>query len=266
LSQWKYAGRRLLLSPLKPNLWRAWIDNDISSFVVYPWLKRFMGKHFWRGANQKLRLKHFEAETLDNGQIKVISRWRVPGGKSPFSSTYMISGDGSVVIESSFTPRKELERMGLQLVLPGEFQQVEYFGLGPQETMPDRLLGAKVGRFSSKVKNLGHQYVRPQENGNRSQVRWLHISDQSGVGLSVQHAGATLFNFSAWPYSQNLLADATHIHHLYDEDLVTLNIELTQKGVGGDVPAGGVPHESFRLMPGKQLQFKILLKPFSLEI
>jgi len=266
LSQWEYAGRRLLLSPLKPNLWRAWIDNDISSFVVYPWLKRFIGKQFWRGANQKLRLKHFEAETLDNGQIKVVSRWRVPGGKSPFSSTYMISGDGSVVVESSFTPRKELERMGLQLVLPGEFQQVEYFGLGPQETMPDRLLGAKVGRFSSKVKNLGHQYVRPQENGNRSQVRWLHISDQSGVGLSVQHAGATLFNFSAWPYSQNLLADATHIHHLYDEDLVTLNIELTQKGVGGDVPAGGVPHESFRLMPGKQLQFKILLKPFSLEI
>ncbi|MDO9087663.1 MAG: glycoside hydrolase family 2 TIM barrel-domain containing protein [Anaerolineaceae bacterium] len=261
LSQWEYAGRRLLLSPLKPNLWRAWIDNDISAFVIYPWLKRFMGKHFWREANRKLSLQHFNAELFEDGQIKVVSKWRVSGGKSSFLSTFLISNDGSILIESSFTPRKELDRMGLQLVLSGEFQQVEYFGLGPQETMPDRLLGAKVGRFSTTVKNLGHQYVRPQENGNRSKVRWIHLTDQTGVGLSVQNIGESLFNFSAWPYSQDQLADATHIHQLYDEDLVTLNIDLTQKGVGGDVPAGGSPHDLYRLMPGKSLQLAILLKP-----
>ncbi|PKO05066.1 MAG: hypothetical protein CVU41_13580 [Chloroflexi bacterium HGW-Chloroflexi-3] len=261
LEQYIYQGRELLKSPMKPNLWRVWIDNDISSFIVYPWLKRLLGKHFWRSASQKLRCIHFHAQTLDSHQIRVEATWRVMGGKTPIESVYTIDANGSIQVEARFTPGKELERMGMQLTLPTEFQKVEYFGLGPQETMPDRQLGARIGRFKATVDDLIHHYVRPQEYGNRSQVHWLHVSDDSGVGLSFQSVGEPYFNFSAWPYSQDQLMDANHIHELVKSDLVTLNIDLTQKGVGGDVPTGGNPHDEYRLFSGKELGFSFWIKP-----
>jgi beta-galactosidase len=261
LQQYIYQGRKLFKSPLKPNLWRAWIDNDISSFIVYPWLKRQMGRHFWRSASQKLRCIHFHAQALDDHQIRVEASWRVMGGKTPFETVYILDADGCIQVETSFTPRKELERMGMQFTLPPEFQKVEYFGLGPQETMPDRLMGARVGMFKTTVDDLIHHYVRPQENGNRSQVRWLQLSDNNGIGLSLQSVGAQYFNFSTWPYTQDHLMDANHIHELERSDLVTLNIDLTQKGVGGDVPAGGSPHDEYRLLAKKPLKFTFFIKP-----
>ena len=265
LQQFTYQGRELLQAPLKPNLWRVWIDNDISSFIVYPWLKRLLGKHFWRSANQKLRCIHFHAQSLDAHQIRVEVSWRVMGGKTPFETVYTIDADGCIQVEARFTPGKELERMGMQMALPVDFQKVVYFGLGPQETMPDRQLGARVGRFTTTVENLIHDYVRPQEYGNCSQVRWLQVSDDNGVGLIIQSAGVEHFNFSTWPYTQDHLMDANHIHELVKGNLVTLNIDLTQKGVGGDVPAGGNPHDEYRLLPGKALNFSFWIKPTKIK-
>lgn len=261
LKQYVYQGRELFKSPLKPNLWRVWIDNDISSIIVYPWLKRLLGRQFWRKANQKLRCIHFQAQPLDAHLIRVEASWQVLGGKTPFETVYTIDADGFIQVEARFTPGKELERMGMQLTLPAEFCQVEYFGLGPQETMPERQLGARIGKFKTSVEELVHHYVRPQEYGNRSQVRWLHVSDDSGVGLTIRSTGEQHFNFSAWPYSQDHLMDTNHIHELVRSDQVTLNIDLTQKGVGGDVPAGGNPHNEFRLFPGKELEFSFWIKP-----
>ncbi|MBE0688233.1 MAG: DUF4981 domain-containing protein [Anaerolineaceae bacterium] len=261
LQQYIYQGRELFTSPLKPNLWRVWIDNDISSFIVYPWLKRFLGRHFWRNANRKLRCIHFHAQAVDAHQVSVEASWRVLGGKTPFETVYTIDTDGCIQVVARFTPGKELERMGMQLTLPAEFQQVEYFGLGPQETMPDRLLGARVGKFTTTVDDMVQHYVRPQENGNRSQVRWLRLVDEYGVGLFFESVSEQLFNFSTWHYTQDQLMDATHIHELVKRNLVTLNIDLTQKGVGGDVPAGGDPQDEYRLFPGKALEFSYRIKP-----
>ncbi|PKM78912.1 MAG: beta-galactosidase, partial [Firmicutes bacterium HGW-Firmicutes-13] len=119
----------------------------------------------------------------------------------------------------------------------------------------------RIGKYTTTVDNLIHHYVRPQENGNRSQVRWLHVSDGNGVGLIIKSVGSQHFNFSAWPYTQDQLMDANHIHELVKSDLVTLNIDLTQKGVGGDVPAGGNPQDAYRLLPGKELKFTFWIKP-----
>lgn len=261
LTQYVFQDRELFKSPLRPNLWRVWIDNDISTFVFYPWLKPLLGKHFWRTANQKLRCTHFQAQALDDYQIMVEAEWRVPGGKTPFKAVFNITGDGSIQVETSFTARKELERMGMQVSLPGEFQHVTYFGLGPQETMPDRLTGARVGKFKATVDQLFHHYVRPQENGNRSQVRWVQLCDDSGSGISIKKANGQLFNFSVWPYTQAHLADVTHIHELVKDDVITLNIDLVQKGVGGDVPAGGEPHAEYRLKPGELYAFSFNIQP-----
>lgn len=261
LTQYIFEGQELFKSPLQPNFWRVWIDNDISTLVFYPWLEPILGRQFWRAASRKLRCTYFQAQVMDDHQILVEVSWRVPGGKTPFKSLFTITSDGSILVESSFTARKELERFGFQVSLPKEFQQVTYYGLGPQETMPDRLLGAHVARFKTTVDQLNHQYVRPQENGNRSQVRWMNIHAESGNGIAIKHAGEQLFNFSVWPYTQDQLADATHIHELVKADLITLNIDLLQKGVGGDIPAAGKPHDEYRLLPGETFKFSFVITP-----
>lgn len=261
LSQYIFQGTELFKSALQPNFWRVWIDNDISTLVFYPWAEPILGMQFWRAANKKLHCTHFKAQSLGDDQILVEASWRVPGGKTPFKSAFTITSDGAILVESSFTARKELERFGMQVSLPKEFQQVEYYGLGPQETMPDRLQGAYVGKFKTTVDQLNHQYVRPQENGNRSQVRWVHLQDESGNGLAIKHVGDQLFNFSAWPYTQDHLAEASHIHELEKADRITLNIDLTQKGVGGDVPAAGQPHDEYRLYPDRVFEFSFIIQP-----
>lgn len=266
LEQLIHHEQPLLSQPLKPNLWRARIDNDISSTIVYPWLKPNLGSHFWRNANQKMKCIRFDHQVLESGVIKVEVAWKIPGGKTPFVTTFTISGDSSIHVKSSFTPAKELERMGMQLALQDVFNQVEYFGLGPQETMPDRLLGGRVAKFKTTVDQLVHHYVRPQENGYRSQVRWLNLTNQEGKGLSIRKAGDTCFNFNAWPYTQEQLEDSTHIHQLQPCGMLTLNIDLTQKGVGGDVPAGGSPHDEHRLWGGKPYQYEFMLKPITRDI
>ena len=260
LEKFIFQDQSLLSQPLQPNLWRARIDNDISAMVIYPWLKPILGKHFWRNAHQKIRCVNFDHHLLESAEVQVKVAWKVPGGKSTFDTQFTIAGDGSIRVEASFTPGKELERMGMRFAIPAEFHQVTYFGLGPQETMPDRLLGARVAKFHTTADQLVHHYVRPQENGNRSQVRWLQLTNQMGRGLLIEHDKA-FFNFSAIPYSQEQLADATHIHELFPSGAVHVNIDLTQKGVGGDVPAGGSPHEEYLLKAGQSLQYSFKMHP-----
>jgi beta-galactosidase len=131
--------------------------------------------------------------------------------------------------------------------------------------MPDRLLGAWVSKFNTTAEQLVHHYVRPQENGNRSRVRWLHLTNSSGIGLRIEHVGEPFFNFSALPFTQEQMADANHIHELTPSGSISVNIDLTQKGVGGDIPAGGTPHEEFLLMAGKPLKYAFRIRLLSAE-
>jgi beta-galactosidase len=93
-----------------------------------------------------------------------------------------------------------------------------------------------VGLYSGRVSELVHHYVRPQENGNRSAVRWVCFSDENGEGLRIRHESGGLLNVSAWPYSMEDLEAADHPHELPVRDYITVNIDHAQEGVGGDLP------------------------------
>jgi beta-galactosidase len=150
--------------------------------------------------------------------------------------------------------------MGMQMKLNETDWMVNYYGLGPEESMPDRLSGSRVGLFSGSVSELMHHYVRPQENGNRSDVRWLQLQKPNGIILSVRSSETQNFSFSTWNCSQDDLANAEHIHEIPLRDETTLNIDLAQKGVGGDVPAGGSPHPEFLLAAGKTYHFEFSIR------
>jgi len=260
ISEYWIDGVEMLCGPIRPNLWRVRIDNDISAQILYVWSRPLFSRQFWREATRKMKFLGLKILETQNDEIWLQSLWKVAGGKTPLVINYHVKTDGEVEVDCAFTPKRELERMGMQFLLRGNDWQVNYFGLGPEETMPDRLMGGRLGQFERTVNKMMHQYVRPQENGNRSDVRWMVIRNQDGQEFSVKANGEKHFCFSTWNCSQDDLADAEHIHELPDRDFVTVNVDLVQKGVGGDVPAGGSPHPEFLLLPGKEyrLNFSIV--------
>ncbi|MEM1120154.1 MAG: glycoside hydrolase family 2 TIM barrel-domain containing protein [Bacteroidota bacterium] len=132
-------------------------------------------------------------------------------------------------INDYFT-RKPLAKVGMQLQLPASSQQVKWLGRGPHENYADRKMGAKMGVHATTLDELHTPYIRPQENGNRSEVQWLKMANDDGSGLKIE---GTNLNFSAHHYTLDNLTNATHTTDLQKADFVTLNIDHQNSGVGG---------------------------------
>jgi len=141
-----------------------------------------------------------------------------------------------VVIENNLLPENlkipEMPRLGMQMAMPGQFNLMRWYGRGPQESYEDRKTGAAVGLYGGSVEEQIHDYVRPQENGNKTDVRWLALTNENGSGLLA--VGMPLLSVSAWPYTMDDLEKAKHVHELPRRDTITVNLDYKQMGVGGD--------------------------------
>jgi len=263
LESFVYRGAEILVSPLRPNFWRAPTDNDIGVGNYVSFLYR---PGPWKRAAGRMRVKKIHVEQKLPGVINISIRSRVPRGKSHFDTVYSIYGSGDIVVRNSFTPAMDMIRFGMQMAVPRRYDTMTWLGRGPHETQWDRKTGAAVGRYSGKVKDLIHDYIRPQENGNRDDVRWMALTDDEGKGFLVSDAGGTLLNVSAWPYSMEDLEDARHPHELPDRDFITVNIDYRQRGVGGDVPAIANVHEEFKLKKGLPCSYAFRLSPYGKEM
>jgi beta-galactosidase len=263
LQQFEVEGRALITGPLAPNLWRVPIDNDVAPMVLFP-IARLVGygRQHWRGVAEKRKLKSFSVTQPTDSVARVDVAWQVRHGRSPLGISYTVYGRGDVVVEAHFVPAREMVRFGMMFDLPGEMDRVSWFGRGPHETMWDRKSGAAVGRYSARVEELVTNYVRPQENGNRTDVRWATFTDLEGNGLLVADAGGTLLSLSARPYTQEDLAAASHIHELPQRDDVTVCVDYKQRGVGGDTPVGSHPHDPYRLPAGQEVRFAFRLRHY----
>ena len=177
------------------------------------------------------------------------------------SETITITGDGAVKVECSIKPSAKapnIPRVGMQLAIPAVFETMSWFGRGPHETYMDRKTGAAVGFYSGKVGDLVHPYVRPQENANRTDVRWVTLTNSRGAGLRVVGLSGPL-SVSAWPYTQADLAAARHTHELPVRKTITVNIDHKQMGVGGDNSWGARPHPEY-LLPAKNYAYSFKLQ------
>ena len=147
--------------------------------------------------------------------------------------------------------------------LPGSLGQAEWYGRGPHENYWDRRTGAAVGRYRAAVSELAHPYVRPQETGTRSDVRWAALTDDSGTGLLV--IGLPHLSFSALPYRISDLdggetKSRTHWAELTPREEITLAVDFRQTGVGGDDSWGAVTHREYTLWP-QNLEYRFLMRP-----
>ena len=226
--------KELLEAPLRPNFWRVPTDNDygLSNFV--PWLKRFYIDEGLKVSPSKARVKAFDVDHVD-GRLVVALKVKMARFKGAFLMSYSIHGDGSLEVAYSGRPKKELSRFGATMHLANAYKEVRWLGRGPEENYCDRKTGSPLGLYSSSINNFAHGYVRPMENGNRTDVKWLSLLAPGGMEVLVEGLDQPL-EVSAWPYSFDALEAATHGHDLKEHVTTTLNMDHRQKGVGGDYP------------------------------
>ncbi len=178
------------------------------------------------------------------------------------SYAYTIYGSGDIRLSFHFAPTGDLPplpRVGMLAALPGKLNHVTWYGRGPHESYPDRKDSAAVGLYDGTVAEQHVPYIRPQENGNKSDVRWAALTDESGAGLLV--VGAPLFNFSAHDYTPQDLEAADHTHQINHRGETYLTLDLAVGGLGnGSCGPGTLPQ--YLLVP-QEYMFELLLRPLA---
>jgi len=260
IESYRYKGKKMISSRLMPNFWRVPTDNDRGNR---------MGTRLsvWRMAGQNRMVQSVTAEQVAESIVKITVEAKLPAGNSKQANTYTIYGNGDIVVSSSLEVGEGLPnipRVGMQMQIPKDFANVKWYGRGPHENYWDRKTGAAVGIYSGTVDELIFNYVRPQENGNRCDVRWAAFLNGQGNGLLVM--GEPTFDFSIWPWKMESLEETRHGKKRHPFELeksrsLTLNIDYKQMGVGGDTSWGARTHRQYRLGE-KNYSYSFILLPY----
>jgi beta-galactosidase len=255
LKSFSVAGHELLAAPLRPNFWRVSTDVDLGWKVPEK-----MGA--WKNAVSKAELQSLDGVTTADG-ARITAAFKLPVDSTNASVTYVLHGDGTLHVELQMELAKaspELSRIGVQFAMPAAYDGIRWFGRGPQENYWDRKTGAAIGLYQTHVVDWLTPYVRPQENANRTDVRWVEFSDADGIGLRAQ-AVKPLLGVSAWPYSAEDLGATTHNNLLPRRNFVTVNLDGWQMGVGGDISWGLPVHNEYRILAKGKYRFSFDLHP-----
>jgi beta-galactosidase len=254
----KTGDTELLAAPLMPHFWRAPVDNDRGSSMAGRPAgadeKRGTVLSVWRKAHETWKAKTVTRRRVAPGRIEVkVDGW-LDAVASPYALTWTFLGSGEVLVEAALpaTGRKlpELPRFGMQTLLRAGFDQLAWHGKGPQETYSDRQ-DARVGLYRGTVAGQFFDYIKPGETGNKEGVRWLALTDAKGRGLLA--VGQPLLSANALHPTTEDLTCATQLENFYsyllpERKTVTLNLDLRQRGLGGDDSWGALPHTPYRLL------------------
>ena len=228
LTGYQDAGRQLLKAPFAPNFWRAEIDNDWRGWKPSKYLK------IWKTAHENMSAPEILTSVEDNVAVITV-RKTIGEDKAQLTLKYSVFPDGSLNVAYDIKIGDnvlEPIRIGLQGQVDAALGNLAYFGRGPQENYSDRNDGIFLGVWNTTPSEMMYQYVRPQENGNRTDVRWISCADAKGRGLVF--VGSQPLSVSAWNTTQEELYKSRHIGEpKLLEDSFVLNIDLVQNGVGG---------------------------------
>lgn len=253
-------GYDYLLAPIKPNYFRALTDNDIDFLNFTPQFAKFHPFYMWQKASKNTKSVKTEVKAGDDNTVEIHIAFSTFGLKNSVA-TYKIYPDGRIYIYHSAIPSSNMIKFGYQMTLPKEMEYVTWYGRGPVPTYCDRKTGAKIDLYNSTVTNLEYRYMRPQESSNRTDVRYLTITNKKGVGLKISSYFDEPLNFSAYHYTTDGLEKATHINNIPYEDITTLNIDHMQCGVGGDLPGQAFVREPYLMKKGVKQAYSFVIEP-----
>lgn len=243
LKSYRWKNDYLIKKPLEPNFWRVPTNND-RGYNMQNELK------VWRDVSSNRILKSFEHIKNRNGSILIKTTSELQQGKSSYNVDYLISTDGKITVSVKFTKKgnnlPELPRFGMVLQMPTEFNQMAWFGRGPGETYQDRKFNALIDLYEGDVTSQATAYIYPQENGNKTDVRWMAFRNKKGIGFLF--SGDVPLEMSAHHYSiSDFDSEPKHYYELPSQDFVEITIDHLQMGVGGDNTWGYKPHREYRL-------------------
>lgn len=263
LEEYRNNGKALLTSAPVPNFWRAPTDNDFGENLP-------LRANVWRTAGDSRNLVSIEVKPQNTEGIVVVAQYKLKYIDVDYTLSYLIMNDGAVQITGAIDMGEkdmpELPRFGMKMQLPVSYDSVSYYARGPHENYWDRKRSMFVGRYSSKVEDLGFDYIRPQENGNHTCLRSVSFTDKTGEGVQFDTVNESL-NFTARHYldedlDPGLTKKQQHTSDIDRREIVAVNLDLQQRGLGGDDSWGAQPMKQYRLM-GKKYQYSYILRPVS---
>ncbi len=245
ISSLKYNAKAVISDKVHFNFWRALTDNDKGWKV-----DKKMG--VWENEGENFTLKSIETSTLENGAIQLVSSYLFNSTQTKAQIIHMVFPDGKVQFDVDVDIPEgvpNVPRIGLQFVINENLENIEWYGRGPHENYFDRKTGAAIGIYQSTVSDWISPYVRPQENANRCDVRWIKLGS-AGSGIQFSADAENPLSVSAWPYSQKTLSSAAHDFELRKSGQITVNIDHRQMGVGGDNSWGNPVMDKYQIKPG----------------
>ena len=263
MTKYEVDGMQMLAEggQLTPNFWRAPTDNDFGAGLQHRY-------EAWRKPEMKLTsLEHHENE----GIVIVEAKYDMPGVKGSLALSYAVTPSGEIIVTESFKPTEGAEvsnlfRFGMQMQMPEEFDAIEYYGRGPIENYADRNHSTFLGVYNQKVSDQFYPYIRPQETGTKTDVRYWKQLNASGNGL--EFVGQDPFSISALNYSIDSLDDypnkdrKPHSHGplVKKSDFTNICIDKAQMGLGCVNSWGAIPRSEYMLPYGKY-SFAFMMKP-----
>lgn len=253
-------GREMLLKPMMPNYFRALTDNDIDFLNFTPQWAKFHPLYKWQRATKHTSAVKTVARKGEDNAVDIHIALSTPGLKNSVA-TYKVYPNGMIYVYHSAIPTSNMLKFGYQMTLPKDMEYVTWYGRGPVATYCDRKTGAKIDVYFSTVTDLDYRYMRPQESSNRTDMRYMTITDKKGSGLKFTAYYNDPLNFSAYHYTTDGLEKATHINDIPYEDITTLNIDHMLCGVGGDMPAQGCVREPYIMKKGVKQAYSFIMEP-----
>jgi len=272
IESWTYKGRTITKEAIKPNFWRAPTDNDLGN-NMHKWAKT------WQDATYNFHSKLVKKPITSNNDVNYKVNYILPNNEAKVEVQYTLKSDGSLNIDYGFTPNQNnlpnLPRLGMYITLPADFTDISWYGKGATESYWDRKTGVKTGLYSARILDQFERYLRPQETGNKTDIRWVRVSSSD---LTLEVTSNTFLNTSIWPFNMTEIdfksGDATEsasglvpvtTKHGADINIgenLQWNIDYLQMGVGGDTSWGRLVHPEYTISANKTYQYSFKITPF----
>ena len=277
LTKLDYGQGNLIKTGPSVNFWRAPTDNDYG----YNMPKRL---NVWKEATETQNLTSFQLNSNDGKKVvdavklsknpfkikndlQLTAMYSLPSVQGEASVTYTINNKGDILVSTDLSNIKNslpiVPRFGNNFIIDSAYDKVSWYGRGPHENYQDRKTSALVGKYDATVKDLYFEYIRPQENGYRTDIRTVSFLNTNGKGIQI--SSPKLFGFSAHnqynsDFDEGMEKQQRHTYDIPIRDLININIDYSQMGVGGDDSWGLMPHEEYQIKPDN-LSFSFMIKP-----
>ncbi|MFE9021185.1 glycoside hydrolase family 2 TIM barrel-domain containing protein [Streptomyces sp. NPDC007808] len=258
ITSFKAGGTQLISSGPVPNFWRAPTDND-----------RGNGQHTrnqtWRDAGTRRKVTGVAVRALRDRAVEIKVSGTLPTTtESTYTTTYTVFGNGEIKVDNTLRPGAAslpyIPEVGTLLLLPGRLEHLHYYGRGPEENHWDRNNATDVGLYSGTVSGQWTPYLRPQESGNKTDVRWIALTGRDGTGLLV--SGEPLVEVNASHFTpEDLSVGVRHDYQLTPREEVVLRVSHRQMGVGGDNSWGAHTHYEYKLLANRDYSYTYRLRP-----